>query len=208
MGGSMLEPKEAAETEIEIKKSRFIALAQRVSDAEEVRRRIKETRELHPGANHVVHAFVTSGGDIFGMSDDREPKGTAGRPVLEVVKGSGIDNLLVMVVRYFGGTKLGTGGLVKAYTEAAQAVIKVLPTRPLIESSNFRIVLSYDQYEPIKKELGPLLLEPPEEAFMEQVIVTGKIASKDVDAAAEVVREISAGRSTLEITDTDSDGPV
>ncbi|WP_020611128.1 IMPACT family protein [Sediminispirochaeta bajacaliforniensis] len=204
----MLEPKEAAETEIEIKKSRFIALAQRVSDAEEVRRRIKETRELHPGANHVVHAFVTSGGDIFGMSDDREPKGTAGRPVLEVVKGSGIDNLLVMVVRYFGGTKLGTGGLVKAYTEAAQAVIKVLPTRPLIESSNFRIVLSYDQYEPIKKELGPLLLEPPEEAFMEQVIVTGKIASKDVDAAAEVVREISAGRSTLEITDTDSDGPV
>lgn len=208
MGGSMLEPKGTAETEIEIKKSRFIALAQRVSDAEEVRRRIKETRELHPGANHVVHAFVTSGGDIFGMSDDREPKGTAGRPVLEVVKGSGIDNLLVMVVRYFGGTKLGTGGLVKAYTEAAQAVIKVLPTRPLIESSNFRIVLSYDQYEPIKKELGPLLLEPPEEAFMEQVIVTGKIASKDVDAAAEVVREISAGRSTLEILDKDSNGPV
>lgn len=153
MGGSMLEPKEAAEAEIEIKKSRFIALAQRVSGAEEVRRRIKETRELHPGANHVVHAFVTSGGDIFGMSDDREPKGTAGRPVLEVVRGSGIDNLLVMVVRYFGGTKLGTGGLVKAYTEAAQAVLKVLPTRPLIESISFRVVLSYDQYEPIKKSL-------------------------------------------------------
>lgn len=206
MGGGMLEPKEAAEAEIEIKKSRFIALAQRVSDAEEVRRRIKETRELHPGANHVVHAFVTSGGDIFGMSDDREPKGTAGRPVLEVVRGSGIDNLLVMVVRYFGGTKLGTGGLVKAYTEAAQAVLKVLPTRPLIESISFRVVLSYDQYEPIKKALGPLLLEPPEETFMEQVIVTGKIASKDADWAAEIVREISAGRSTLEILDKDSSG--
>jgi uncharacterized YigZ family protein len=196
-GGSMLEPVESASAELEIRKSRFIAIAERAGSAEEVRVLIKECRSAHPGASHVVHAFVSSGGDIFGMSDDREPKGTAGRPVLEVLKGSGIDNILVMVVRYFGGTKLGTGGLVKAYTGAAQAVLKVLKTRPLIKSCSIRLEISYDLYDQIRKELGRVLISPPQEDFGAMVSIAGHIPEEEFGNTAEAVREISSGRFEL-----------
>ena len=106
---------EIAETEIEIKKSRFISIAYPVSSLEEVKKRVLETRALHPSATHVVHsAVVGKSGTLYSSSDDREPKNTAGRPSLEVLKGSGITDICVCTVRYFGGTLLGTGGLVKA----------------------------------------------------------------------------------------------
>lgn len=197
----MIEPAERAEAETEVKKSRFLAVAQRVEGAEEARAAVKECRSLHPSAHHVVHAFVTSGGDIFGMSDDREPKGTAGRPVLEVVKGSGIDNLLVMVVRYFGGTKLGTGGLVKAYTEAAQAVLKVLRTRPVVRSRSFRLEVSYDLYDPVSKELAKVLVSPPSEEFGELVTISGRIPEEVFEKTALAVQELSSGRFSMKKTD-------
>ncbi len=195
----MLEPSERASAEIEIRKSRFIAIAERADSAEAVRELIKECRSAHPQANHVVHAFLTSGGDIFGMSDDREPRGTAGRPVLEVLKGSGIDNILIMVIRYFGGTKLGTGGLVKAYTGAAQAVLKVLKTRPLIRSCSICVEISYDLYDPIRKELGKVLISHPQEDFGAVVSISGLIPEEAFGETAEAVREISNGRHELKL---------
>lgn len=193
----MLEPKSDAKASIEIKKSQFIAIAKRVHSAEEVRAEIKETRAHHAEAHHVVHAFVTSGGDIFGMSDDREPKGTAGRPVLEVVKGSGIDNLLIMVVRYFGGTKLGTGGLVKAYTASAQEVLKVLETQEIIQTCDIAFSISYDIYDQVKRELFELFIEGPCEKFEEQVTISGQIPEDQLEMVKGVVRELSSGRASF-----------
>lgn len=137
--------------EIEVKRSRFIAIALPVKDTDSIKEHIQRTRAEHPQANHVVHAAVLGPqGTQFSMSDDHEPKNTAGRPVLEILKGSGITDILVMVVRYFGGTLLGTGGLVKAYGDAAKAVLDVLKTEELIEKSTLSIIIGYDLYDQVK----------------------------------------------------------
>ena len=114
-------PVERAESEIIIKKSRFIAIAEKIDSLEQVKDIVRKVREEHPKANHVVHAAVAGkSGTIYSSSDDKEPKNTAGRPALEVLKGSKVTNIVVCIVRYFGGTLLGTGGLVRAYSKAAQ----------------------------------------------------------------------------------------
>ena len=115
---------EYASAELEIKKSRFLAEAFPVSSQSEARNLLKAQKERYDDATHVVHGLVLgNAAEILGMSDDGEPAGTAGRPVLDVVKGRGCTNILVTVTRWFGGTLLGTGGLVKAYGDSAKAVL-------------------------------------------------------------------------------------
>ncbi len=108
--------------EIEEKKSRFIATVMPVADEEEAVRFINETKKKYWDARHNCSAFVIGEkGEITRCSDDGEPSGTAGRPMLEVLKSSMIRNVAVVVTRYFGGILLGTGGLVRAYTDAVKA---------------------------------------------------------------------------------------
>lgn len=108
--------------EIVEKKSRFIAQVFPVETEEEVLQILEETRKKYWDARHNCYAFVLgAGGEVTRCSDDGEPSGTAGRPILEVLTGRGLRNVLVIVTRYFGGTLLGTGGLVRAYSQAAQA---------------------------------------------------------------------------------------
>lgn len=108
--------------EIVEKKSRFIAQVFPVETEEEVLQILEETRKKYWDARHNCYAFVLgAGGEITRCSDDGEPSGTAGRPILEVLTGRGLRNVLVIVTRYFGGTLLGTGGLVRAYSLAVQA---------------------------------------------------------------------------------------
>jgi uncharacterized YigZ family protein len=197
------EPAGEARAEIEIKKSRFIALACRVESAEEARSHLNRTKTSWADASHVVHAFLTRGGDIFGFSDDREPSGTAGRPVLEVLKGSGVDNLMVMVVRYFGGTKLGTGGLVKAYTEATKAVIAKLPIRKIVVSCRVCCTIGYEIHDPVKKLMSTLSLDLLKEDFDEQVHLSALIPESSFVELADQIRDISSGRSFLEKIDAE-----
>jgi len=195
-------PSQSATAEIEIKKSRFIALASRVDSADQAKQELKTAWEAHPQASHIVYAFqVGKRGDIFGLSDDGEPHGTAGRPVLEVVKGSGISNLLIMVVRYFGGTKLGTGGLVKAYTLAAQELLAVLPTEELIQKRRFFISLPYPLYEPVHKLLQSYGAEIEDENFLTEVSLSGSLPQPETDAAQQALLELSAGKLEMEIID-------
>jgi uncharacterized YigZ family protein len=180
---------------IEIKKSRFISIAMGVSSADEARDILKSTRQDYPDSNHVVHAFLSGpNADIFGFSDDREPSGTAGRPVLEVLKGSGISNIIVLVIRYFGGTKLGTGGLVKAYTEAAQKAVKSVPVEKLITKISFTINLSYDLYDTIVKILKQYSSEIEESLYDIQIHISGNIPEKNLVSADEAIRDVSRGK--------------
>ena len=196
---AMLVPKTETEASIEIKKSKFIAIARPIDSPEDAKVKITETRAEYPDATHVVHAFVSGpSGDIFGMSDDREPRGTAGRPVLEVLKGSGITNIIVMVVRYFGGTKLGTGGLVKAYTEAAQKVLSVLPVSELVQKVNFRLILPYGIYDPVKKCLLEQNAEIRSEIFETEIRIEGTIPEKTFDSGRDEITSISNGKTVLE----------
>ncbi len=114
---------QAVHSELVIKKSRFIGCVQPVQDRAQALVIVQSLREQHPGANHVCWALMAGGQSA--AVDDGEPSGTAGRPMLDVLRHQQIEGALATVVRYFGGVKLGAGGLVRAYTDAiAQAILK------------------------------------------------------------------------------------
>lgn len=189
---------ERAETEIEIKKSRFISIAYPVTTLEEVKEKVLETRSLHPSATHVVHsAVVGKSGTLYSSSDDREPKNTAGRPSLEVLKGSGITDICVCTVRYFGGTLLGTGGLVKAYGDSTKEVLKVVKTEELIERECFKATMQYDHYTLAKRLLEEVEATEVKEEFGVGITIEGKIPLSNHDKTEQGFLNIGQGRIQL-----------
>ena len=189
---------ETATTEIEIKKSRFISIAYPVESLEEVKEKVILTRSLHPNATHVVHsAVVGKSGTLFSSSDDREPKNTAGRPSLEVLKGSGITNICVCTVRYFGGTLLGTGGLVKAYGDSTKEVLKIVKTEELIEKESFTAVMQYDHYTLAKRLLDETTATDITEDFGVGITIIGKIPLSMHDILQKGFQNIGQGRIQL-----------
>ncbi len=131
--------------EIEIKNSRFITSLQWITSAAEHQAHIRSCQQQWPGANHYCSASVFAAPDdsqAYAMSDDGEPSGTAGRPMLTVLLNSGLGEVSAVVVRYFGGVKLGTGGLQRAYTQATLTALEQLPkTEKIIRKSAY---LHYD----------------------------------------------------------------
>ena len=189
---------EIATAEIEIKKSRFISIAYPVESLEEVKEKVIYTRSLHPNATHVVHsAVVGKSGTLFSSSDDREPKNTAGRPSLEVLKGSGITNICVCTVRYFGGTLLGTGGLVKAYGDSTKEVLKIVKTEELIERESFAAVMQYDHYTLAKRLLDVTTATDITKDFGVGITIKGKIPLSMHDILQKGFQNIGQGRIQL-----------
>lgn len=131
-----------ARNEIEIKRSRFIASCARTDSEEAAREFIAQIRREFPDARHHCTAFLIhqdTGPDTARSSDDGEPAGTAGGPMLKVLTESGLTNVTCIVTRYFGGTKLGTGGLVRAYSEAVQLVLEAAQTVRLITQPSYQL---------------------------------------------------------------------
>ena len=134
------------------------------------------------------------------MSDDREPKNTAGRPALEVLKGSGVTNILVCIIRYFGGTLLGTGGLVKAYGDSTKEVLGIIKTEPLIAKSSFSMLISYDFYELIKRLLNQVKASNIEEEFTSGITIKGLIPQSEKETLEARFTSITMGRCTITIS--------
>ena len=198
----MLIPQGPAFFEFTVKKSRFIALAEPVDNPEAARTLLAKTRQEHPDATHVVHAFITGGGrEHQGLSDDGEPAGTAGKPVWEILKGREITNLMVLVIRYFGGTRLGTGGLVKAYGDAARGVLDLVKTEELIPKSRFRLGLSYPVYEGALMKIRDHQGEIDGEDFGTGVILTGVLPSSEMEGFSREIRDLTSGRGELKWED-------
>ena len=192
---------ERAECEIVVKKSRFISVALPCTSLEEIKSLVKMIREEHPDATHVVHAAVIGpAGDLYSMSDDREPKNTAGRPALEVLKGSGVTNILVCIIRYFGGTLLGIGGLVKAYGDSTKEVLGIIKTEPLIAKSSFSMLISYDFYELIKRLLNQVKASNIEEEFTSGITIKGLIPQSEKETLEARFTSITMGRCTITIS--------
>ncbi|MBO8437205.1 MAG: YigZ family protein [Spirochaetes bacterium] len=197
----MLIPTARSEAEIEVKRSRFIAIAIPTFSMEEVKEAVLSVRKEHPDATHVVHASVIGkAGTMYSSSDDREPKNTAGRPALEVVKGSGITNITVAIVRYFGGTLLGTGGLVKAYSDSAKAVLAIVPTEELIEKTEFSMTLPYNSYTLIKRLLESVSAEILKENFDINIKIEGRIPSSNLATMEAEAMDIGQGKILLSIS--------
>jgi len=191
--------------ELTVRKSRFLAEATPVDSAESARELWRERKRLYSDCNHVVFAFICGPqGGVMGCSDDGEPSGTAGRPVLEVLKGSGITNVLLTVTRWFGGIKLGTGGLVRAYTESAQLVLSDPPTAELVPLTRFTLGLSYLHYETVRRRFPEFGAEITGEEFAAAVTLSGVLPSANFAAFAAAVRDLTGGAVMPRIVSSDA----
>jgi uncharacterized YigZ family protein len=195
-----------AKNETVVRNSRFIAEAVPVNSAEEAREVLRQRKEEYADASHVVHAFVVGiGASIMGCSDDGEPPGTSGRPALEVLKGSGITNIIVTITRYFGGSKLGTGGLVKAYTESVQQVLELAQTKEWVATREFSLQAPYTIYEPSKKILLAHDAEISDEHFADEVTLRGSIREDASAQAAQELQDLSRGQSSLQFKEEEGE---
>jgi len=180
----------------EVARSRFIATIAPVSTIEAAKIFLAQIRAEMPDATHHVYAFrVGHGASVTeGMSDDGEPSGTAGPPVLAVLRGSGIGDIILVVTRYFGGTKLGTGGLVRAYSEAAHIALKGLSIELKVEKRLLGMELPYNLFEQTKLLIAAHngLIEDTD--FAAAVTILATFAISDISAFTAALAELSSGR--------------
>jgi uncharacterized YigZ family protein len=183
-------------TETEVAKSRFIATVGPVNTVEESKAFLSQIRAEMPDASHHVYAFRVGFGKttIEGMSDDGEPAGTAGPPVLSVLRGTKLGDTIIVVTRYFGGTKLGTGGLVRAYQEAAHVAFNTLKAEEKIEKKLLGIEAPYSFYEQIKRLIESHHGELDEETFAEQITLIVSFREGDVPGFSQALMDLTAGR--------------
>lgn len=182
-----------------IKNSRFIAEAFTVTTQAQAREKLREQKLRYADATHVCHAFITGPkAETSGMSDDGEPSGTAGRPMLDVLKGSGITNILITVTRYFGGILLGTGGLVHAYGGAVKSVLDICQTEELVEKSSFMFSSDYGSYEAIKRIFPGFHISKLSEEYSTDVVATGEIWTSEKDVFSQQIKNLTKGKSVVE----------
>lgn len=200
-------PVPARETRVElrVKNSRFIATLAPAFSVEEARALIGRLREEFADATHNVPAYVIGHGASVTAhcNDDGEPAGTAGRPVLAVLQGSGLGDAVMVVTRYFGGTKLGTGGLVRAYADAARAVLEATPRAEKAPTHTLRVVTPYNLFEPLRllvEAHGGRILD---ESFAAEVTVRAQFTQERTAAFQEAWRELSNGSRDAEIVASD-----
>ena len=191
---------EYCKNETKVKNSRFIAEAFPIKTAEEARATLAAQKEKYADASHVVHAFFAgTKAEHSGLSDDGEPSGTAGRPVFEVLKGSGLTNILLTVTRYFGGTLLGTGGLVKAYQDAARQVLSLVKAEEYVEKDSFSFTADYAGYQQIKQLFPRFHISGLQESFGSEVGASGQVRADESEAFRREVRDASKGKTTVEV---------
>jgi len=141
----------------EIKKSRFITLLAHTDGVEAARAFLQQVKSEHPAARHHCWAWVAGAPDDsqqLGFSDDGEPSGTAGKPMLAQLMGSGVGEITAVVVRYYGGIMLGTGGLVKAYGGGVQQALKALPRQQKVPMLTFTLSCDYAQLAEIERMIA------------------------------------------------------
>lgn len=185
----------SGEAEFEEKKSLFIGYARPVKSEEEANAFIKEIKEKHRDATHNVYGYVMKGGILCRYSDDGEPQGTAGKPVLDVIRKSGVDDTAVVVTRYFGGTLLGTGGLVHAYSLAAKLAIENAGIVKYEDYTEMSVLCSYSDYQKINLEFEKNSVIIDSTDFAENVEVCFAVRSELADGLAKKISEISSGKS-------------
>lgn len=185
-----------------IKGSRFLSEVFPCNSQSDARELIKTQKAKYADATHVVHAFIIGqNAEIMGMSDDGEPGGTAGRPALDVLKGSGCTNLILTITRWFGGTLLGTGGLVKAYSGGAKKVmeeaVRCGGVEELIEKTAFQIKTDYSLLKKIQNCLASYKISNYKEEFLADVTLTGEIPSVEFEEFCSRIVDITNGKCTV-----------
>lgn len=188
--------------EIVEKKSRFIASIKKVETEEEAVAFINQMKKKYYDARHNCSAFVVgSKKELVRCNDDGEPSGTAGKPMLEVLLGSDIVNVVAVVTRYFGGTLLGTGGLVRAYTDATKAGLGQCQTAIMSLGKKVKIHTDYNTIGKVLYELGQRGLDQEESEYTDVIVLTVIVPIEDVEEFAKKITEISAGKTIVEVVE-------
>ena len=184
--------------------SRFIATLGPVANVEEARAFLARIKKEFADASHNVPAYIIGGGNTVTeyFSDDGEPSGTAGRPALTVLRGSGLGDVALVVTRYFGGTLLGTGGLVKAYTESTQMVVNAVGRGRRVPVHVAMAAIPYNLLERVrlvvKRNHGEVLGED----FAADITMTMQFPVESFETFLQELRELSAGKLTAEIIES------
>ena len=191
----------AGRGEYEEKKSRFIANVVPVSSVEEATAFIEAMRKKYYDARHNCSAFVIGRNrEMTRCSDDGEPSGTAGKPILEVLLGAEVTDVAVVVTRYFGGTLLGTGGLVRAYTQAAQAGLADAGIATMCYGKEITIRAEYSDTGKLQYLLGNREIEIQASRYTDTVEFDIRIPENQCQAVEKALTEATAGRVGIEIT--------
>lgn len=167
-----------------IKKSRFIGVIIPCADEQEVMLALKNLHLEHPHATHIAWAYrlKTDQGLVYRFHDAGEPSGTAGKPIYQHLEGRELINLLVAVIRYFGGIKLGAGGLTRAYGNTARHVIEAAETGDYVEQVKVRLTLDYSQMQPLDYLLKKLGGQIVHQDFAEQIQLDIQLPAGQLDA--------------------------
>jgi len=192
-------PAGEAQSELRIKNSRFIGTAGHAPGAEAVEAFIARVRARYPDADHHAWAFKLGEGPQgpFGSSDDGEPGGTAGRPMLAVLQDSGLREVVVVGTRFFGGIKLGTGGLVRAYSGAAREALQKLPTQECVLHHLGRITIDYGLYGALEHLLPRYAVRVEEALFTDKVTLLLAVPHERADEFTGLLAELSKGQVVM-----------
>ncbi|CCK17006.1 FIG000605: protein co-occurring with transport systems (COG1739) [Cronobacter universalis NCTC 9529] len=180
----------------EIKKSRFITLLGHTEGVEAAKAFVAQARADYPDARHYCQAWVGGAPDDsqqLGFSDDGEPAGTAGKPMLAQLMGSGVGEITAVVVRYFGGVKLGTGGLVKAYGGGVQQALTLLETTLKVPLTEYTLLCDYAQLAGVETLLGQFNGRVVESAFQANVALRVALPHTQVAAFSAKLADFSRG---------------
>ena len=189
---------EYAEAEYVVEKSRFIAHASPVSSTEEAKLFIAEIKEKYKDATHNVPAFICGAGmEHEWASDDGEPSGTSGMPVLKLMESEGLTNVCIVVTRYFGGIKLGTGGLARAYTQAAKLAIEKAGICEVRESALMIFELDYTYMGKLQNlaQEGRFIISDTE--YTDKVRVSIECPSEEADGVKSLIADLTGGKASL-----------
>ncbi len=184
--------------EYEEKKSRFIATLKPVNTEEEANAFIAEIKKKYWDARHNCSAYIIGKrGELTRCSDDGEPSGTAGRPMLEVLTGKGVTNVCVVVTRYFGGTLLGTGGLVRAYTQAVKEGLENSELGKVSKGVEIEIIADYNDVGKITYTLGQRNIVPIGTDYAADVTLHLRVRTDEADSIEKELTEATAGRCLI-----------
>ena len=183
---------------LEVKKSEFIGYAAHVTTEADARAFVDKIRKKHADARHNVYAYCLSENNIMRYSDDGEPQGTAGLPVLDILRKGGITDAVIVVTRYFGGILLGTGGLVHAYSAAAKAAVEDAGRASFVNYDEYSLTMSYPLYQKVPNLFKnyPLIVDATDfggEVEIQIAIKEGYFAKLE-----EAINEVGAGKVRIQ----------
>lgn len=189
-----------AEAEIEVKKSRFIAAIAPCRSEDEAKAFLEQIRKTHYDARHNCFAFRIGNPEqvLERQSDDGEPQGTAGKPMLEILKGAALYDVCAVVTRYFGGTLLGTGGLLRAYSDALKEAVAAASCEALKRGVRLRISCDYAMANRVKSLASRSELFTEREEYAENCTLYYLLPEAEAASFSDKIREMSAGRAETE----------